>query len=115
VLTGNVALAGIALAARASLMYGAQPTWSAYTLSSFVPAERAAANATLALAWNIAAAIAASASGAIRGALGPDGFTVNMLVLVLCYGVGATLVLRLFGGRLPQGDEAPALWPTKAD
>lgn len=115
VLTGNVAAAGIALASRAALMYGAQPTWFAYTLSSFVPAERAAANATLALAWNIAAAVSSSASGAIRGALGPDGFTVNMLVLVICYGVGAMLVLRLFGGRAPQGDAAPVLWPTKAD
>jgi MFS family permease len=114
VLSGDVLLVAIALALRAALMYGAQATWSAYILSSFTPAERAAANATLALAWNLAAAVAASASGAIRGALGPDGFTVNMLTLVVCYAAGATLVLVLFTGREPQGDVVAA-WPTTAD
>jgi MFS family permease len=115
VLTGDELIAVIALAARAALMYGAQATWSAYTLSSFTPAERAAVNSTLALAWSIAAALASSASGAIRGALGPDGFTVNMLVLAVCYGAGASLVLTLFSGREPQGDVVPATWPTTAD
>jgi hypothetical protein len=109
VLSGDVLFAVLFLAARASLMYGAQATWSAYTLSSFTPAERAAVNATLALAWSIAAAISSSISGAIRGAMGPDGFTVNALTLAACYAVGASLVLYLFRGREPQGDAAPAL------
>jgi hypothetical protein len=68
-------------------------------------------NATLALAWSIAAAIASSASGAIRGALGPEGFTVNLIALVLFYAAGAVLVLTLFRGREPQGDVVPAVWP----
>jgi len=110
-LTGNVVVAVLLFAARAALMYGAQATWSAYTLSSFVPAERAAVNATLALAWSIAAAIASSASGAIRGALGPEGFTVNLIALVLFYAAGAVLVLTLFRGRDPLGDVVPAPWP----
>src|SRR5207245_10169737 len=58
-LTGNVAVAVIALAVRAMLMFGTQATWSAYQLSSFTPAERAAATGTVALGWNLAAAIAA--------------------------------------------------------
>ncbi len=109
--TGNVVLVVLVLAARAALMFGAQATWSAYTISSFTPAERAAVNATLALAWSIGAAVASSISGAIRGALGPDGFTVNVIALVVCYAAGATLVLTLFSGREPQGDVA-AVVPT---
>ncbi len=111
VLSGSVALAIAVLAIRAALMYGAQATWSAYQLSSFQPAERAAANAPLALAWNVAAALASSASGAVRGALGPAGFTVNMAALVIAYGVAATLVFVLFRGREPRGDVAPAFPP----
>lgn len=113
--TGNVVLAVVALAARALLMFGTQATWSAFQLSSFTPAERAAANATLALAWNVAAAISTSLSGAIRGALGPDGFTVNVLVLVLWYVVGAALQFALFRGREPQGDLPAPAWPTQPD
>lgn len=113
--TGSVPIAVGALAVRASLMYGAQATWSAYTLSSFTPAERAAVNATLALAWSAAAALASAISGAIRGAVGPSGFTVNVVVLVVCYAVGASLVYTLFKGREPQGDVVAAAWPTTAD
>jgi len=108
VFTGQLVLVVAFLALRASLMYGAQATWSAYMLSSFTPAERAAANATLALAWSVAAAFSSAISGAIRGAMGPDGFTVNMLMLVTCYAVGASLVFALFRDREPQGDAAPA-------
>ena len=114
VFTGDVFFAVVFLAARAALMYGAQATWSAYMLSSFMPGERAAANATLALAWSIAAAFSSALSGAIRGELGADGFTLNALTLVFCYGVGAVLVLTLFAGREPQGDAVPVSWPTSA-
>lgn len=114
VLTGSVVLATAALAIRAGLMYGAQATWSAYQLSSFQPAERAAANATLALAWNVAAAVSSSASGAVRGTLGPAGFTVNMATLIVAYAIGATLVFALFRGREPQGDVIPS-WPPEPD
>ena len=114
-LTGDVLVAVGALALRALFMFGTQATWSAYQLSSFTPAERATANATLALAWNIAAAIGASASGAIRGALGPDGFTVNVYVLICCYLAGALLQFTLFRGRVPQGDTVVPAWPLEAD
>jgi len=113
--TGDVVIAVAALGVRALLMFGTQATWSAYQLSSFTPAERAAANATLALAWNVAAALAASLSGAIRGALGPEGFTLNVIVLVCCYLAGATLQFTLFRGRVPQGDALAAAWPITAD
>jgi len=115
VLTGDVTFAAIFLAVRALLMYGAQPTWSSYTLSSFTPAERAAVNASLALVWSIGAAISSTISGAIRGALGPEGFTLNMAVLVICYAAGATLVLLLFSGREPSGDAPPVAFPTSAE
>ncbi len=115
VLTGNVIVAVAALAIRALLMFGTQATWSAYQLSSFTPAERAAANATLALGWNVAAAFAASLSGAIRGAQGPDGFTLNAFVLVGCYLLAAVLQFALFRGREPQGDVATAAWPIQPD
>ncbi len=113
--TGNVLLAVAALAVRALLMFGTQATWSAYQLSSFTPAERAAANATLALAWNVAAAMSSSLSGAIRGALGPEGFTVNVVVLVFWYVVGASLQFVLFRGHEPQGDLGAPAWPTQPD
>ena len=115
VLTGQVVLAVAALAARAALMYGAQATWSAYTQSSFAPSERAAVNATLGLVWSLGAAISATVSGAIRGSLGPDGFTVNMFALVVFYAAGASLVLLLFSGRVPQGDTVAAAWPREAE
>ena len=114
-LTGSELVAVAALAVRALLMFGTQATWSAYQLSSFTPAERAAANATLALAWNVAAATASSLSGAVRGALGADGFTVNVTVLVVCYLVGASLQFALFRGREPRGDPGTAAWPIEAD
>jgi MFS transporter len=120
-LTGNVVVAVIALALRAMFMYGTQATWSAYQLSSFTPAERAAANASLALVWNVAAAFASSLSGAIRGALGPAGFTVNVIVLIACYVAAAALQFTLFRRREPTGDivaleeELRAPWPTNAD
>jgi hypothetical protein len=40
--------------------------------------------------------------------MGPDGFTINAVVLVACYAVGASLVLALFRGREPQGDAVVA-------
>ena len=115
VFTGQLIPVVAFLAIRAGLMYGAQATWSAYTLSSFTPAERAAANATLTLAWSVAAAMSSAISGAIRGAVGPDGFTLNMVVLVLCYAIGASLLLRLFTGREPKGDAPPLVFPTSAE
>jgi len=115
VIAGDAVLAALFLAVRAMLMYGAQPTWSSYTLSSFTPAERAAVNASLALVWSVGAAISSTISGAIRGAVGPGGFSVNMLVLVACYAIGASLVLVLFDGREPKGDAPPLVLPTAAE
>jgi predicted MFS family arabinose efflux permease len=85
-------------------MFGVSGTVNAFQLSSFTPAERAGANAFLALAWSAANAVGAILSGAIRARLGPDGFTVNVVTLVIAYGLAALLTWRLFARHEPSGD-----------
>jgi predicted MFS family arabinose efflux permease len=109
-LTGQLAVALAALAARHFLMFGASGTVNAFQLSSFTPAERAGANAVFALAWSAANAVGAIASGAVRSALGPVGFTANLVTLVVAYGFAALLTWRFFAGHEPAGDiGAPTL------
>jgi predicted MFS family arabinose efflux permease len=102
--TGTLAIAVAALAARHFLMFGASGTVSAFQLSSFTPAERAGASAIFALAWSAANAVGAVSSGAVRGALGPDGFTANIVTLVAAYGLAALATWRLFATHEPAGD-----------
>jgi len=102
--TGALGIAVAALAARHFLMFGASGTVNAFQLSSFTPAERAGANALFALAWSAANAIGAIVSGAVRGAVGPAGFTVNLITLVIAYGLAAFMTWRLFAGHEPSGD-----------
>ena len=104
--TGVLPIAVGALAVRHFLMFGASGTVNAFQLSSFTPAERAGANAVVALAWSAANAVGAILSGAIRARLGPDGFTVNIVTLVVAYGVAALLTWRLFAAHQPSGDVA---------
>jgi predicted MFS family arabinose efflux permease len=104
--TGVLPIAVGALAVRHFLMFGASGTVNAFQLSSFTPAERAGANAVVALAWSAANAVGAILSGAIRARLGPDGFTVNIVTLVVAYGVAAVLTWRLFATHQPSGDVA---------
>jgi predicted MFS family arabinose efflux permease len=85
-------------------MFGASGTANAFQLSSFTPAERAGANAVFALAWSAANAVGAILSGAIRARLGPDGFTANLITLVVAYGFAALLTWRLFARHEPSGD-----------
>src|SRR5207248_2596325 len=92
-------IAVAALAVRHFLMFGASGTVNAFQLSSFTPAERAGANAVFALAWSAANAAGAVLSGAVRARLGPDGFTVNIVTLVVAYGLAAILTWRLFAGH----------------
>jgi predicted MFS family arabinose efflux permease len=108
--TGSLPIAVAALAARHFLMFGASATMNAFTLSSFTPAERAGANAVFALAWSAANAVGAILSGAVRARLGAEGFTVNLLTLVVAYGLAAVLTWRLFVAHEPGGDiAAPVL------
>ena len=102
--TGALPIAVGALAVRHFLMFGASGTVNAFQLSSFTPAERAGANAVFALAWSAANAVGAILSGAIRARLGPDGFTANLLTLVVAYGLAALLTWRLFARHEPSGD-----------
>jgi predicted MFS family arabinose efflux permease len=102
--TGALPIAVGALAVRHFLMFGASGTVNAFQLSSFTPAERAGANAITALAWSAANAVGAILSGAIRVRLGPDGFTVNIVTLVVAYGLAALLTWRLFARHEPSGD-----------
>jgi predicted MFS family arabinose efflux permease len=100
----DLPVAVAALAVRASLMYGSSATWNAVTFSSFTPRERAGVNAIAALAWNAGAGAGAVISGAIRGAVGPDGYTVNLLTLAVFYGAAAALILVFFREHVPSGD-----------
>ena len=102
--TGALPIAVGALAVRHFLMFGASGTVNAFQLSSFTPAERAGANAFFALAWSAANAVGAVLSGAIRARLGPEGFTVNLVTLVVAYGLAAFLTWRLFARHEPSGD-----------
>ncbi len=98
-----------ALALRASLMYGSSATWNAFTFSSFTPSERAGVNAIAALSWSAGSGSGAVLSGAIRGALGPEGYTVNLLTLVMFYAAAAALILVLFRAHVPAGDAGAVL------
>jgi predicted MFS family arabinose efflux permease len=102
--SGELAIAVAALALRHFLMYGASGTVSAFQLSSFTPAERAGANAVFALCWSAANAAGAISSGAVRGALGPSGFTANLVTLVIAYGLAAVFTWRFFHAHEPRGD-----------
>jgi predicted MFS family arabinose efflux permease len=102
--TGALPIAVGALAIRHFLMFGASGTVNAFQISSFTPAERAGANAVFALAWSAASAVGAILSGAIRQQLGPDGFTANIVTLVIAYGLAAFLTWRLFASHEPGGD-----------
>jgi predicted MFS family arabinose efflux permease len=102
--TGALPVAVGALAVRHFLMFGASGTVNAFQLSSFTPAERAGANAVIALTWSGANAVGAILSGAIRARLGPDGFTVNVVTLVIAYGLAALLTWRLLARHEPSGD-----------
>ena len=107
--TVSLPLAVASLATRHFLMFGASGTVNAFQLSSFTPAERAGANAVLALAWSAANAAGAILSGAVRARLGPDGFTANIVTLVFAYGLAALLTWRLFSAHEPSGDIAPVV------
>ena len=102
--TGALPIVLAALAMRHFLMFGASGTVNAFQLSSFTPAERAGASAIFALAWSGANAVGAVASGGVRHALGPDGFTVNLVTLVVAYALAALVTWRLFARHEPQGD-----------
>jgi predicted MFS family arabinose efflux permease len=102
--TGDLFVALLALAIRAALMYGSTATWSALTLASFTPRERAGVNALAALAWSAGSSVSAVVSGAVRGALGPAGYSANLVTLVLCYIVAGSLIFAFFRHHEPQGD-----------
>jgi len=89
-------------------MFGVSGTTSAFQLSSFTPAERAGANAVLSLAWSAANAVGAILSGAVRARLGPEGFTANIVTLVIAYALAALLTWRLFARHKPSGDVGAA-------
>ena len=100
----DLPVAVAALALRAWLMYGSSATWNAVTFSSFTSRERAGVNAIAALAWNAGSGSGAVISGAIRGAVGSGGYTVNLLTLAVFYAAAATLILVFFRAHVPSGD-----------
>ncbi len=100
----DVMLAIAVLAVRALLMYGASATFTSFVQSSFAPAERAGAHATLNLFWGAGSAAGAVVSGLLRAALGPAGYTANLVMLAAAYLVAALLQLFLFRRHEPGGD-----------
>ncbi len=100
----DLSVAVAALALRAWLMYGSSATWNAVTFSSFTPRERAGVNAIAALAWNAGAGSGAVISGALRGAVGSGGYTVNLMTLVVFYAAAAVLTVVFFREHVPSGD-----------
>ena len=110
----SATLAIAALAARALLMYGSSATFASFLHSSFAPAERAGAHATLNLFWGAGSAAGAVVSGLIRAALGPAGYTVNLVMLAAAYLVAALLQLVLFRGHEPSGDAIAEAAPHSA-
>ena len=103
-----------ALAVRAMLMYGASATFTSFVHSSFAPAERAGAHATLNLFWGAGSAVGAVVSGLVRAALGPAGYTANLVMLAAAYLVAALLQLVLFRGHEPSGDAIAEAAPHSA-
>jgi MFS family permease len=100
----DLSVAVAALALRAWLMYGSSATWNAFLFSSFTPRERAGVNAIAALAWSAGSGSGAVISGALRGAVGPAGYTVNLLTLVVFYTAAAALIVTFFRAHVPSGD-----------
>src|SRR5438094_10511326 len=82
-------------------MTAAVPTMDAFTISAFAAAERSAAQALVTTTWSLASGAGALVSGAVRAALGPDGFTLNLLTLVGCYIVAIAFFAFSFGRRWP--------------
>ncbi len=93
-----------ALAARGVLMLASVPTRDAFTMSAFPTRERAAAQAVTTTTWALANGAGALTSGAVRGALGDAGFTVNLLTLAASY-VLAIVVFALSFRRPLQSAE----------
>ena len=75
------------------------------------PRERAGVNAIAALAWNAGSGSGAVISGALRGAVGPAGYTVNLLTLVFFYAVAAALIVVFFRQHVPSGDVGALAMP----
>ena len=92
-------IAILALLGRGVLMTAAVPTMDAFTISAFAAAERSAAQALVTTTWSLASGAGALVSGAVRAALGPDGFTLNLLTLVGCYIVAIAFFAFSFGRR----------------
>ena len=72
---------------------------------------RAGVNAIAALAWNAGSGVGAVISGAIRGAVGPGGYTVNLLTLVVFYTAAAALIQVFFRQHVPSGDVGAVVLP----
>src|SRR5206468_3811662 len=62
-------------------------------------------------AWNAGSGVGAVLSGAIRGAAGPGGYTVNLLTLVVFYTAAAALILVFFRQHVPSGDVGAVVLP----
>ncbi|MFN2520622.1 MAG: hypothetical protein ABR525_06225 [Candidatus Limnocylindria bacterium] len=113
-LAGRLEIAVGLLALRSMLMYGATPSFSAFTLSSFAPSERAGAQIASAIAFAGADGAGSLVSGAARATLGDAGWTLNLATLAVAYVLAAALTFLFFRKHVPAGD-AGVLVPAVPD
>ena len=113
-LAGRLEIAVALLALRSMLMFGATPSFSAFTLSSFPASERAGVQIASAIAFAGADGAGSLISGAVRAGLGDAGWTINLATLGIAYVVAATLTFVLFRQHVPAGD-AGVLVPAVPD
>lgn len=95
----TAAVAVVALVGRGILMTAAKPSLDALRMSSFAPRERGAAQALSTTSWSLANGAGALVSGAVRSALGAEGYTVNIVTLVVAYALAALAFALAFRRR----------------
>jgi len=82
------------------LMTAAVPAMDAFRMTAFPARERSAAQVVVTTTWAVAYGAGALVSGQVRAALGPPGFTANLLTLVAAY-VLAIAIFALAFARQP--------------
>jgi len=96
----SAAVAVVSLVGRGVLMTAAVPAMDAFRMTAFPARERSAAQVVVTTTWAVAYGAGALVSGQVRAALGPPGFTVNLLTLVAAY-VLAIAIFALAFARQP--------------
>lgn len=78
-------IAAPALVLRGTLMDAAQPTFDALRQAAFPARERSGVGVALLTTWYVAYGAGAFVAGQVRAAVGPEGYTANLLTLAAAY------------------------------